>query len=148
MRLLRSHRELEVYKLSYKLAMSIFKMSKSFPKKSAMHWLLRFGTAPGPYLQISLRLFARDDMKKRLLPSYQTQKLKAQKHRRGWISPEIATTSTPRFVTTSISNTITWLVCLSTWPTHQKNGRYKGSKFTHLSLSPTLFVPQSSFKIS
>lgn len=31
MNLIRSHKELEVYKLAYKLAMEIFKLSKSFP---------------------------------------------------------------------------------------------------------------------
>lgn len=31
MKLIRSHKELEVYKLAYKLAMEIYKLSKSFP---------------------------------------------------------------------------------------------------------------------
>jgi four helix bundle protein len=31
MNLIRSHKELEVYKLAYKLAMEIYKLSKSFP---------------------------------------------------------------------------------------------------------------------
>lgn len=31
MKLIRSHKELEVYKLAYKLAMDIYKLSKSFP---------------------------------------------------------------------------------------------------------------------
>ena len=33
MKLLRSHKELEVYKLAYRLAMEIFEISKSFPKE-------------------------------------------------------------------------------------------------------------------
>jgi len=31
MKLIRSHKELEVYKLAYKMAMEIYKLSKSFP---------------------------------------------------------------------------------------------------------------------
>jgi four helix bundle protein len=31
MKLIRSHKELEVYKLAYKMAMAIYKLSKSFP---------------------------------------------------------------------------------------------------------------------
>ncbi len=33
MKLIHSHKELEVYKLAYRLAMDIFKLSKSFPKE-------------------------------------------------------------------------------------------------------------------
>ena len=33
MKLIRSHKELEVYQLAYKLAMEIFELSKSFPKE-------------------------------------------------------------------------------------------------------------------
>ena len=33
MKLIRSHKELEVYKLAYRLAMEIFEISKSFPKE-------------------------------------------------------------------------------------------------------------------
>ncbi len=33
MKLIRSHKELEVYKLAYKLAMDIFESTKSFPKE-------------------------------------------------------------------------------------------------------------------
>ena len=33
MKLIRSHKELDVYQLAYKLAMEIFELSKSFPKE-------------------------------------------------------------------------------------------------------------------
>jgi len=73
MNLIRTHKDLDVFQLAFNVAMKIFEISKSFPK----------GEVRDQLLQIFLRHFGKEDMRKLLFLNFPMQKVRLPKPKFG-----------------------------------------------------------------
>lgn len=82
---LRSHQDLDVYKMAFRAAMDIFELSKQFPKEENIRLLTRYGARLVPFVPTLQKLSAKDSIRRLLSLKYMTQRQKPPKHRYGLI---------------------------------------------------------------
>jgi len=85
MKIIKSHKELIVYQLAFKVSMEIFQITKSFPKEEVFSLTSQIRRSSSLFVQILQKLSGRGDMKRFSFQSFLIQKVKLQKLRFGLI---------------------------------------------------------------
>jgi len=97
MQLILSHKELDVYRLAYRLAMDIYHLSKNFPTEEKYSLTDQIRRSSRSVAANIAEAFRKRRYQKHSLPNYQIRKEKQQKHKPGYTLHVIPVTLTPRF---------------------------------------------------
>ncbi len=97
-------RDLIVYQKSYKLAMVIFEIAKSYPKEEKYLWLIRSYDLPDQFLQTFLRPGLKGNTQNHLSVNYSIPLLKLEKPKSGLICQKIVNILTINYITLSLKD--------------------------------------------